>query len=450
MRNHRNSLVAGFLLMLALVVPFAPAQQLGTEKGLRAAFDGDKKLRGLMNGTEPAKKGDEKSAEIAANYFIFRVTHTKNDKKPTEAYDDFKSQVGVMMEKIVGTDKPRQNREFINMFGPALIASMTQVLDRDIEKDPSTVIAAAMMLPQMARLKEDHVGDYLLEIIDMRQSAKEKKYFKGKPHDVLRLYALKGLKEYFPITPLDNFSLDDVKKVQGLLNDTKYVEGLRDYILFPVNVKGLTSEELEAKRYVRREAIAALAQAGAPAALALKAPVKLGKEAAMLTGKPALQAEGLAAPTLLKVLANDLPTLPPSLQEKLEAANGLCNMNYAKMPDYNANVALFLVGRTLQEFISEYDKDWVNFAGKNKLTPMLPWKSEARRLEASLAQMQKAGGKGATELYDAAKPTLTSISGYLITEAPKKNVLNKLVPTLRPIDGKVFKTVAAPPIPLPK
>ena len=84
------------------------------------------------------------------------------------------------------------------MFGPATVASMRPILERDIKSDSTTVLRAAMMLPLMGKLKQEDVGKYLVELV---------KY--EKTHDAVRLWAFKGMRELFPIAlQPDDLSLD--------------------------------------------------------------------------------------------------------------------------------------------------------------------------------------------------------------------------------------------------
>src|SRR5207244_1546371 len=109
------------------------------------------------------------------------------------------------------------------------------------------------------------------------------------------------------------------------------------------DLSALPYEEQMAVRFIRREAIIALAQAGAPAVSAV--PDKVAKKAP--------NPVGLVAPTLLKVLAGNLQP-PPSSHEKIEAAIGLCNMKHPNMPEYNPGLATYLIGQMILDLSAEY------------------------------------------------------------------------------------------------
>jgi hypothetical protein len=308
---------------------------------------------------------------------------------------------------------------------------MKEVLARDIKTDQATVINGAMMLPTMAKLKQDQVSDYLIELVKVSNT-----------HDAVRLYALKGLKEAMPITiqPGDDLDLKDTAQNDKRKRDTEVVEALTNYIERPVTVAGMSAEEVDAVRYIRREAIISLAQAGAPAVLAVN------KKQAK---KDILQ--GAVAPTLLKVLAGRDIKPPPSLQEKIEAALGLCALKHPNMPEYNPSLATYLIGRTIVDLVDDYNRDLANIGvlGKNRRLPYIAYRTDARRLGDALTEFAKHANTPQTKiLKDLAQPVLASMTKFTQTDPylpPANSVdLRKHVSTTRPKTGDVFKTLSKP------
>jgi hypothetical protein len=192
----------------------------------------------LFSGEEPAAADDtsaKKIAEAAANWYIYRLTHVTEDKLVVQK--EFSAEIVKMMEKTFDK-KDRNNRVFINMLGPALVSSMKEVLARDIKTDQATVINGAMMLPTMAKLKQDQVSDYLIELVKVSNNT----------HDAVRLYALKALKEAMPITiqPGNDLDLKDTAQNDKRKRDTEVVEALTNYIERPADIAGMSAEEVDA------------------------------------------------------------------------------------------------------------------------------------------------------------------------------------------------------------
>jgi hypothetical protein len=201
-----------------------------------------------------------------------------------------------------------------------------------------------------------------------------------------------------------------------------------------VSVNGMAPEQVAVVFYMRREAITALAHAGAPA----------------VTAYTKAELEGAVAPTLLRVLAND--TVPVcNLQEKIEAALGLCTMKYDNMPEYNPEVAHYLIGRMLGEYAEAFNLDYGNFADKvKKKLPKIAWKTESERLELGLKELAanaKKGPKGAQAefLERSAAPPLKFMKDYF-TPDERLASLARFVAQIKPKSGKVFKSLKAPEI----
>jgi len=433
---RRSWIVLAGLALLA-PAPFIHAQQLGTKDGLLKAFnDNDKRRRDLLSGElEKPEKGDAKLAEAFAQRYIWMTTHRMEPNELQKLHAEFDNVLASALE-LTFDKKKKKNSEFLDMLAPKLVEAMEAVLERDQAKDAATVVNAALMLRSMAKLKRDVVGDLLVRLIA-----------NPKVHDSVRLYAIKSLTEYMPITSLP----DDVELTAGMAakmrKDAKYVDALAKFIETPIPADGVRGDQLAAKHFIRREGIIVLAQAGAPAVLALKKPVKFDKKDN--------QAEGLVAPTLLKVLAPKGLEPPAKLQEKIEAAVGLASMKTSHMSEYNQDLATYLIGQTISEFISEYSVDLPNFTGIGaaKRLPYIAWRTESKRLEAEVVRLAKNGGKGsnADRLLGKSAPIFARISGgkdYLTIQNDQRIEFNTLLPTLMPKSNDVFKTVKAAPIPL--
>ena len=393
-------LLLGGAMLLAAPLFGRTQEQLAAKEDLKRAFDASEaRLKQLISGEEPATKADKKHADAAAQWYLYRFT-IKHHVTPTatlpnpvdKLHKDLESKVTDLMRK----DYVKNNAEFRKLFGIALVESMKSVLGtRDIKAEPSTVIHVAQMLPDMARLKQDEVSAYLCEL------AKDEK------NPVMQLYAVKAIKETMPVVlqpDPDDFAGVNQHNARKA-RDIKNVDTLRQFIERPVDTKGMTSEEIKAVIFLRREAIISLALAGSPAVVAI--PNK----------KMAVPPEGAAAHTLLNVLAGTLQP-PATVSEKVEAALGLCNMKYPNMPEYEPQIAIYFIAKALDEFAVDYSKDWVNFtaAGANKKLPYLAYMGDAKRLKAGLKELSantpNPHSKAAKELEAAALPVLEKISKY--------------------------------------
>ena len=319
------------------------------------------------------------------------------------------------------------------MLGVALVKEMGEVF-ANTKDAPSITIHAAMLLPTMAKLKNDSVNDYLIGLIE-----------NDKTDEPTRLYALKAFKESMPITvqpdPVLVLNLAAADQNAKRASDTKLVEALVKYIERRVKTEELSYEEIAAVRFLRREAIISLASAGSPAVLLLKAGV--------LQPKNPERKDGLVAPTLLRVWTKDGLEPPASLQEKIDAAHGLCAMKYPFVPEYNPDVAVYLIGKTLDEFIGEYKRDYANFKGPDRRLPRIAWKTESKRFETGLkdlAENAKGVSSKAAQLRDAATPILKRMQTY--NQPEEGEFRTRLVPSLRPKTGYLFGPIKTAEIPL--
>jgi hypothetical protein len=150
------------------------------------------------------------------------------------------------------------------------------------------------------------------------------------------------------------------------------------------------------------------------------------------------------------VLAGNLQP-PPSLQEKVEAALGLCAMKYPNMPDYEPQVAIFLIGKTLDEFVFEYNKDHANFAVAKKPS-YVAFVGDARRFKAGFKDLAantpgaNPSAKVAKDMESKAMPIVDKISKYQLVTLNELTPFKTVLVQARPKDGYVFKSIAEIPL----
>jgi hypothetical protein len=403
----------------------------------------------VLGTTQPGKTADAKAARVAracADYFFHRLT------QPTVIKETVRKEFEIQVKEIL-TERKLSNRLYVETyFNPALEKSAKETLEwaeQNFQNDRTAVVHAVMMLPLLGKLvnksDSDKLGDLLISLaVD------------DKKHDVFRLYAFKGLKETLPVTEQqakNYLNLNNDAQNRQRNRDEKYVNALTTYLNTPVNIAGLAFEEYAAKRYVRHHAITALANAQAPAVLALPSDeVKVN------------HLRGAVSPTLLGILTEVVPgpETPAGvralvLRDKVEAALGLCNMKHYKddtkkteMAEYDPSVATYLVGRTLLEFAGEYGRDLANFkrADTEKKAPYIAFKIDAKRLELGLKELARKENPRAIELQVKADPILKAIQNYSSLNAAQVSALEQKVKELRvsAATGKIFKTVPKGPV----
>jgi len=344
-------------------------------------------------------KDDLAAVELAAQYYVFRVTWPEYNESPDKLAAALKEFNAMYKQRIVDNLFPEEKiyRDTVVTFHRALKDSFKKVLDeRDFAKNRLSSVNAAMMLPVLGKSKSEDISDFLTGIIS---SAKQ--------NDAVKLYAMRGLKEYFPLDP------------QALMvkpGDVKRVQALTNYIERKWDVKKENKQEMDACSYLRREAIRVLGQTQLAA-----------------VGFQKKRVEGQIASTLLRVLAKDFLDPPPSLSEKCTAAFALCNVK-TNLQDYHPDMAIYAVGHTLGQFVTEYRSDQINFkkepakdkeAKDTKKGARLPWKAMSEDWDRSLAAFEAhTKNDKVTSLKKAAEPLLKAIQGY---QNPNEQIANGFV-----------------------
>lgn len=379
------------------------------------------------DGREAPPKDDAFLMQMAT-FYIHRVHGVKGT--PAERAEAIKHLDEEVIQKVVKNAKG--TREFTDRFAPMLVERLKEVFTLDIKSSAPSVLHGAQMLPMLARLKHDFdpkdddtpdkvkktmaaakgVGDFLTQL------AKDEKQ-----HPAVRLYAIKGLSQFFPTVYLDDpkVGFSNLKKAR----DLERVETLCKFIEGKME---LDKMDEEAARFIRKEAIASLAEVQHPAVATFKA---IGK------------AEGTHVPTLMKVLIGGL-TPEARLAEKHQAAIGLCKVKADAVSDYNPEAGIYLVGRFLVEYSTQYNTE-VNTKG----VPTLPWKIYSEQMKTHLQTLQDntknnpSANKLAKQLAEAAGPVLLDMTAGRVLNADFRGNLGATVSGMRPKGGEaqLFKTV---------
>ena len=149
---------------------------------------------------------------------------------------------------------------------------------------------------------------------------------------------------------------------------------------------------------------------------------------------------------------------PFSLSEKVEAAIGLCNLKtndqqLKAAPQYNTDLAAYVLANTVYEFVTAYNNDFVVFKaaptkGKDDthVVPRLPWKYYAARLDKGLEDMAaNLTGPAAKKVVDlrgssggGASALLTTVS-KMQQQVEMTPLLPNFIASIRPASAEVYK-----------
>jgi hypothetical protein len=401
--SRRLAWPAALALLLFGAAGISPAQltKLGGEKAAveepyrKYQISLDKYLTGERVASGPGDREAVEAATAAAKWFVYRLTwwdvqQVNREFLPILVRDFDRS----FMDYAVRS--AGKNKEFMRIFDRKMIAAFKELMALDFKDYRIAQINGALLLPILARYGDEAVGDYLTEMLK-----------DAGLHDALKVHALKALKEFFAARPprVDE-TADDEKDRQ---RDAVRVAAVLAF-LTRKGPENASPEEVEAARFIRREAIKALAQTRVPAMAVQKTkvqvPVALG---------------------LLKVLAPEANGLAPSssLSEKSEAAIGLCRLKAGAIEQYKPEAAVYLVGKFLVEFAQKYKEDSSNFIGvaKDRKPPLLPWKYHAERLEQALKELQK-NAKNADGTYQAKLSALVTNSLPLLAKMKRHDAVD--------------------------
>ena len=333
----------------------------------------------VLAGLEPMTKQE---LELASRYYVLRVTDALalDDRTKMDLYvKEFQDMV------VVAEKHAAKNRKVVGEFAPHLVNRFKEVFALDFKANRIAIVNGAVLLPLAARLRQEVIADYLAGVAGDE-----------KMNDAVRVHAIKAMREFFPANPFTKTELGVKANVVKKERDVQRVDALLTFIDRPMP-KARDLYEVEGFRYVRQQAVAALGKTGVPAVTSLGGKV-----------------EGNVALGLLKVLSKKVQP-EPSMQERVEAAIGVCHFTKF-VEEYEPQVGIFLVAGCLSEMFSEYKRDFANISakGKERKPTFLPWKHDSKRFELALAELvaNTRGAPSATaaqNLEALAKPMLKQI-----------------------------------------
>lgn len=303
----------------------------------------------IRKGAAPATNGE--LLDHAAQWYAYRLTHTEY-QEPKGSFQGMHYLVKDAFDQIVDLRDPKKpataaQRAYMEEFGKRFAACL-----REVAKNPKIIarLNAAMILARLAQAGQESAVDALVEII---QDPKE--------NEGVKLYALRGVKEFFAGGRGESPFTDKAREARVINALLGYVEHK------PALPKEAPPEEVAAVDYVRTEAIAALGQTIYPAvANVVKKVVRIERPTALV---------------LLRVLRKDGFQPEPSLAEQVLAAVGVCHLHSKEMDQYNADYAAYHVGRFVVEFAALYNN-------RERDEKKQPWKIYAHHLSNALETMK--------------------------------------------------------------
>jgi hypothetical protein len=316
---------------------------------------------------KPMGSGDKRILEKAAKWYIYRLTLPQfQERIPPEGaplsqgrsvYDLLKE----LFDKLVFPDpsrniRPNDNqRRYMQEFTAALIEPIERVLQN---AKPIARINAAIVLARLGETGDEAVVKPLLKILNDKTQ-----------YDAVKLYALIGLKNVFRAKNSGDLDQQPFKDRDDVAD---YARDLLEFMVRKPNLPAnATQEEMDAFKYVRREAIRAVAQTRLPQITKKNKPILLADRR---PAQPALE--------LLRIMRNDGVNPTPTFTGQIEAAIGICLMKPREDPTYHVPFALQHLGLFLVDFADKYEKD------RSKTTKSAPWQKESIRLQQALSSLE--------------------------------------------------------------
>lgn len=229
-----------------------------------------------------------------------------------------------------------------------------RILARVVEQNKDASETQADVLARLAGTNQGDLADALTTIIkDPAQI------------DAARFWAFRSLRLLLALPQPTPPTLPREKEEAALGAVVKFLQDRNKP--FP---PGAPQDEIDGYRYLRREALAALAQGRYPT-LADKT-------------RPTL--------VLLKVVARDGVAPEPRLDERVEAAVGVAHAQPEFDKDYQPDYAAHQLGLFVADFVAQYGQVK---QGESDAPPTQPWRVEASRLIEALELMKAQAPKNA-------------------------------------------------------
>jgi hypothetical protein len=378
----------------------------------------DKELKAFQAYRDSGSAVSPETLDQAAQWYAYRFTH---DTFQTPAKPGAKGMHDLLKDALLQVIDPKDPNKkvseaqlrFMEDFDKPFIKHLHLVV-----KNPKPIVRvnAAMVLAKLAATGQEDAVMVLLEVIK-----------DPKENDGIKLHAFKGVKDFLALGRGDNanpFRKKD-REAQCILT-------LLEYLARKPDISDTApAEEQAALHYVRREAIAALGETRYPGIL------KSENKKTLIERPTAL--------TLVQIMRKEGVTPPPTVEEQVNAAVGVCRLRSRTLDQYHVDYAAQQIGWFVVDFITAHN----NSAPQSK---SVPWKVLAARLSRALEEF-KADAEGRQEakyvtavvnqadpllktlIESKGKPSPETFVGWLEQNKPAKEAL---------YDGTVVAVAGAP------
>lgn len=360
-------------------------------------------FRSISSGSQPFNAALHNDViDVVAKYYVYRMTWSElypamHQKVVKDIYDALEAASPKKEDTKESREKERAKAAFLQVFNKRLEVYLKEVLKN---RDDMPRVNAAMVLARLSEFGDEKLLDTYVEILK-----------DPKQNDAVKYWALRGIRKL--LEPEDGVK-DKKLKGSALL-------AVLEMLGRGINTEGLTAEEVEGQRVVRREAVRALAQARDPG---------------VYDNQKALK--GRVAQELLRVVRNDGLKPGAGLDEQVEAAAGIGKLqhrSFRELPhNYQPDYAAQHVGQLIVELADRYQ----NRSDRDKERP---WRIYAAMLTEALDAMKAdsekfAQGKYVAEMVNRAMPILKNMeTGGAANAAPLGNWLT----SNEPVNKTVYK-----------
>jgi hypothetical protein len=355
------------VLTSCLVGLTATAITLAQDKLERPKPDENTRFESFRSGSAPVVIENDKAATAQnqqiidryARWYTLRLNEAPKDAMSSLVQDAMRR---TLMPAPSYADLKLEQRQFVDEFGKAMVNHLTGLVLNNPNK-PWVRVNAARMASEVGKMGYDGTAELCIKILEKEDES-----------DGVKLWALKGLHNLFAIVPDPKVAPEKTvfqKKNAGVLSplERKSILALINFIQrkvqFPEDLNPKQRAEAEdAVRYVRREAVRALANVRVQSVKSNLNEVE---------SRPALE--------LLKIARRDLPEPSPSAAEMTEAIIGFCHLKPDRDRDLQIDYAAYHIGKSIYEV--------VQFRVQNPFDTSIPWKATANRLIDALGTWRK-------------------------------------------------------------